>query len=362
MFLWKVSGSMESFGRAAAGSAATTKRKLQTCTSTTPPHYCHVLYVDRGVIVLNKPPGLVSQATAPSHDHDALSTTRTQARAAAPIVVDAAISKKNVNRRQVAAPPQSAVFDDVLYELRRRYELSTNPYPVHRLDKGTTGALILARSKVLARELSRQFRTRAIEKTYLALVRGGSKTFPVKEGSIIRSLCFQDGRVRIAGGTGTQAAAEPEPAGSKFAKTEWEVLASSDVAPVSLVRLYPHTGLKHQLRVHMAYVLKVPILGDTLYDHHSVMPTQQQVLASTVLPKNRLFLHSSSISFWRYRREGLHKRFRLTIVAPLPADFVKLCRDLNLRVPEDVVQGGALVDGERLREEEGGPSEHCDLA
>jgi hypothetical protein len=166
MFLWKVSGSMESFGRAAAGSAATTKRRLQTRTSTTPPHYCHVLYVDRGVIVLNKPPGLVSQATAPSHDHDALSTTRTQARAAAPIVVDAAISRKNVNRRQVAAPPQSAVFDDVLYgrsqivvwrpdwgkktdfffstkcrvvivELRRRYELSTNPYPVHRLDKVT---------------------------------------------------------------------------------------------------------------------------------------------------------------------------------------------------------------------------------
>ena len=54
----------------------------------------------------------------------------------------------------------------------------------------------------------------------------------------------------------------------------------------------------------------------------------------------------------RYRREGLRKRFRLTISAPLPADFIEICRDLNLDLPEDVIQGGTFIDGERLEGEE----------
>lgn len=133
------------------------------------------------------------------------------------------------------------------------YGLSTNPYPVHRLDKvrqnektrvlrqswtqniyfwqGTTGVLVLARTKALARELSRQFRTHAVEKTYLALVRGDAGSFPAKEGLIAGQLSFDDGRVRVVqatasgeSGGGTQA--EPG-AGGKAAQTAWEVLASS---------------------------------------------------------------------------------------------------------------------------------------
>jgi 23S rRNA-/tRNA-specific pseudouridylate synthase len=153
--------------------------------------------------------------------------------------------------------------------------------------QGTTGVLVVARTKALARELSRQFRTHAVEKTYLALVRGDARRFPVKEGLITASLSFDDGRVRVvqaAAASGSGARTEPGP-GGKAARTAWEVLASSvsqpmrrgsargftiiaeiyalhlhlcalqDVAPLSLVRLYPHTGLKHQLRVHMAHGL-----------------------------------------------------------------------------------------------------------
>ena len=106
-----------SITRAAAGSpvmsAATITRSGTSLSPLLQPGAlcCHVLYVDRGVIVLNKPPGLVSQATAPSHE-DAL-PTRTRARAAPPlVVVDADISKS-----APPPPPQSAaaVFDDVLY-------------------------------------------------------------------------------------------------------------------------------------------------------------------------------------------------------------------------------------------------------
>lgn len=224
--------------------------------------------------------------------------------------------------------------------LRRRYDLSTGPYPVHRLDKGTTGVLMLACTKVLARELSQQFRTHAIGKTYLALVLGGSREFSAKKGLISRSLSSDNGRMQLG--------AEEGP-GSKPALTMWEVLAFSDKAPLSLVRLYPRTGLKHQLRVHMAHTLQVPILGDTLYGNAT---SAQQILASSRVPQSRLFLHSSSISFWRYRRTGPRKRFRLTIVAPLPADFLKVCREMGLQPPDIAIQGGIFVDGEYIGEGE----------
>jgi 23S rRNA-/tRNA-specific pseudouridylate synthase len=108
---------------------------------------------------------------------------------------------------------------------------------VFGLSQGTTGVLVLARTKTLARELSQQFRARAIDKSYLALVvhPGGDarSSFPAKEGLIDASLSFDDdGRVRL----GVQAApaslsgAAPQAlpvAGGKVARTTWEVLASS---------------------------------------------------------------------------------------------------------------------------------------
>ncbi|KAI9437724.1 pseudouridine synthase [Lactarius indigo] len=279
-----------------------------------------VLYADRGVIALNKPPGLVSQGSTPG--------------------TEAGTVHNHSRENRLDTVQSKSAFNAVLDDLRRRYDLSTGPYPVHRLDKGTTGVLMLARTKVLARELSQQFRTHEIGKTYLALVLGGSREFSAKQGLISRSLSSDNGRVQL----GTE-----EGPGSKPAFTMWEVLAFSDKAPLSLVRLYPRTGLKHQLRVHMAHTLQAPILGDTLYGNAT---SAQQILAPLRIPESRLFLHSSSISFWRYRRTGTRKRFRLTIVAPLPADFIKVCREMGLQPPDIAIQGGVFVDGEYVGEGE----------
>ena len=106
--------------------------------------------------------------------------------------------------------------------------------------QGTTGVLLLARTKALAQELSRQFRARAIEKSYLALVHGDARSFPEKEGQIDASLNFDDGRVRLvvqaaASGNGSCVQEEALPVaellgrggGGKAARTAWEVLASS---------------------------------------------------------------------------------------------------------------------------------------
>ncbi|KAH9171998.1 pseudouridine synthase [Lactarius sanguifluus] len=253
-----------------------------------------VLYADRGVIAVNKPPGLVSQGCTPG----------------------------------------TGVGTDHNHHSRENHlDAVRAPYPVHRLDKGTTGVLMLACTKVLARELSQQFRTHAIGKTYLALVLGGSREFSAKKGLISRSLSSDNGRVKLGAEEGPGSTGKP-------ALTMWEVLAFSDKAPLSLVRLYPRTGLKHQLRVHMAHTLQVPILGDTLYGNAT---SAQQILTSSRVPESRLFLHSSSISFWRYRRTGPRKRFRLTIVAPLPADFIKVCHEMGLQPPDIATRGGIFI-------------------
>jgi 23S rRNA-/tRNA-specific pseudouridylate synthase len=76
---------------------------------------------------------------------------------------------------------------------------------------------MLARTKALARELSQQFRARAIEKTYLALVLGGSRDFSAKKGLISGSLSFDDGRVQL--GTEEESGSKPasdDVGGSRF--------------------------------------------------------------------------------------------------------------------------------------------------
>jgi 23S rRNA-/tRNA-specific pseudouridylate synthase len=82
--------------------------------------------------------------------------------------------------------------------------------------QATTGTLLLARSLASARQLSQQFQSRVVGKTYLALVRGGEKSFPARSGEIRDALEFSDGRVSIG-----------ESCAAKFAATDWELLASS---------------------------------------------------------------------------------------------------------------------------------------
>ncbi|KAA1473899.1 pseudouridine synthase [Dentipellis sp. KUC8613] len=265
-----------------------------------------VLYLDRAVLVLNKPPGLVSQPTS--------------ADAPGP---------------RSTPPPKRSDFDKLLRALKRHLQLD-DLYPVHRLDKSTTGALLLARTKSAAQQLSQQFQSRTIGKSYLALVRGGAKTFPEPRGSIDSFLRVNDGRVSLS---------TVDAPGSKPAQTDWELLATSRKAPLSLLRLHLRTGLKHQLRIHTALTLKAPVLGDVLYSTAAPAP---QISALTQIPHDRMFLHASHVSFFRYRKDGPSKRFRLGITAPLPDDFVRVCRDVGIPLDQDVVRGGVYVDGVRV--------------
>ncbi|TEB33711.1 pseudouridine synthase [Coprinellus micaceus] len=221
--------------------------------------------------------------------------------------------------------------------LQKKYELASPLRPVHRLDVGTTGCLTLAVTQRAAQEMSRQFAQGTVHKTYLALVRGDSRSFLAASGRVTDPIRYHDGYFDGLGEGG-----EPS-------VTEWELLAESPIAPLSLVRLKLVTGHKHQLRIHLAKSLQAPILGDQRY---STSPIHESISRQVHVPSNRMFLHASRFSLLKYRSGGPQKRFRLGIQAPLPADWVGLCQKLKLPIPSSEVNGGLSINGEPIQDTE----------
>jgi tRNA pseudouridine65 synthase len=139
-----------------------------------------------------------------------------------------------------------------------RDQLGRHVYPVHRLDKGTSGALAFALDKATATALAEQFADQRVRKTYLAVVRG----WPPVAGVIDHPL-----------GAVQDAYAPPVDAAPKPCRTAFRTLATVELPvrvdryPTSryaLVELEPETGRRHQLRRHLVHVSH-PIIGDSTY-------------------------------------------------------------------------------------------------
>jgi len=162
------------------------------------------------------------------------------------------------------------------------------PGIVHRLDKETSGCLVVAKNDTAHRRLSKQFADRTVEKIYLALVAGRLREAAgVIEEKIGRHPVH---RQRMS-------ASAPR---GRAAKTEYRVVRSSDRA--SLVECRLHTGRTHQIRVHLHH-LGHPVLGDKVYTR-----------AAKDFP--RQMLHAWKLGF-RHPRTEEWKSFE----APLPDDF-----------------------------------------
>ncbi|MFC3624580.1 pseudouridine synthase [Vogesella amnigena] len=168
----------------------------------------------------------------------------------------------------LSVPGRGAGFDDCLIARAQRQ------YPealiVHRLDMATSGILLLARGPVMQRVLSLQFASRAVRKTYTALVEGkltgeGRSTLPL--------ICDWPNRPRQIVDLRL----------GKRACTDWQALHYDAAKACSRVALQPHTGRTHQLRVHMQ-ALGHPILGDGLY-----------ATAAGLAAAPRLMLHASRL-------------------------------------------------------------------
>jgi 23S rRNA pseudouridine1911/1915/1917 synthase len=161
---------------------------------------------------------------------------------------------------------------------------------VHRLDRGTSGVMICAKTELALKWLQKQFSTRKVKKTYIALSKGHFKP----SSAIIDMPIERNPKAPATFRVGVN---------GKKSVTRYHVVASSD--HLDKVELMPETGRTHQLRVHLAK-LNHPILGDQLYGGDSA---------------DRLYLHANSLSL-RLPNGDLQ-----TFTAKLPAEFNRVIKD-----------------------------------
>jgi tRNA pseudouridine32 synthase/23S rRNA pseudouridine746 synthase len=182
-----------------------------------------------------------------------------------------------------------ASLEDRLDEHRLGFQRP--PAPVHRLDRDTSGCLLLARNPKALKRFSAAFEERRVEKRYLGIVAGAVAG---EEGTIALSLAkisSAEKRWRMI----------PAKKG-KPAATHWRKLAERN--GLTLVEFRPETGRTHQIRVHAASGLGAPLLGDPVYGDGK--------------RAKRTMLHAAALTV---PREG---KPPIMATAPLPADFTML--------------------------------------
>ena len=202
--------------------------------------------------------------------------------------------------------------------LGRGLELSKGGDPlrpgiVHRLDKETSGVILIAKNDAAHAKLSEAFQQRTVKKTYIALVQGILKG---KAGSIDLAI-GRDPIHRTRMATPRKSWRGAAIANPRHARTDWCVLANVD--STTLVEVQLHTGRTHQIRVHFS-ALKHPVVGDTLYGAAANLR-----IGKATLPKlARNFLHAARLAF-AHPRTGAWLEVRARLPGEL-RDFLKqLC-------------------------------------
>src|SRR5215469_10336844 len=226
-----------------------------------------ILYMDKQVIVLDKPAGLATQGGSGLTRH----------------------------------------VDGMLDSLK--YEKPTRPKLVHRLDRDTSGVLIVARTAQAASGLSQSLALRDTSKVYWALVRG----VPKQKHGVVKAALAKEG---TRGKDERMTVSEEDDA--KFALTEYAVMGTAG-SEFAWVAARPITGRTHQIRVHLAS-LGTPIVGDFKYGGTDVRGRGDIA--------DKLHLHARAIDI--ARPDG----GRLQVLAPLPPHMVKSWQLLGF-APDD---------------------------
>lgn len=228
----------------------------------------NILYEDRDIVVINKPAGLVVHSDGRTKEDT---------------VVDW-VKERYPEAKEVGEP----------IELKNGSAIE-RPGIVHRIDRETSGILVIAKTKEGFESLKAQFQNREIEKTYHLFVHGlvkedrGSITRPIgKSSSDFRKWSAQRG-------------AKGE---MREALTYFEVLKRSPELNVSFVEAKPKTGRTHQIRVHFQ-ALQHPVVADNLYAGGK----------EKLLGFERTALHAKKIAFTNVEGE------KIVVEAPYPEDF-----------------------------------------
>lgn len=202
---------------------------------------------------------------------------------------------------------------NLIYQVRHNH---VPPYPeatlINRLDRDTSGVVLLARDSDTLREVQAQFAERTVEKTYLAVVHG----IPSRA---VQEIDLPIGRLPSAEGVYRFGVVED----GKPAQTLLELIRP--LPPnYALVRLTPKTGRTHQLRVHLA-ALGHPIVGDSLYTMSDVEFLAQFEAVSHVeaaLPRHAL--HCAQTTIWHP-----YEKRPLTITTPLARDIQTFLKTID---------------------------------
>lgn len=178
------------------------------------------------------------------------------------------------------------------------------PGVVHRLDRGTSGAMLAAKNDAAHRALAEQFRDHSIERIYRALVRGA----PSADAGVVDRPIGRHRRDRKRMSVAT--------ASGRAARTQWRVLRRFPASRASWLEIRPETGRTHQIRVHLASA-GLPLVGDPVYGRHNRSPLL-----------DRPGLHAAVLGF-RHPTSGEAMRFE----APLPEDLAAALAALERREP-----------------------------
>lgn len=231
-----------------------------------------IIYEDKDLAVINKPAGMMVHAGAGATDDD-----------------------RNRGTLVNALLHRFGALSDVGGELR--------PGIVHRLDRNTSGLIIVAKNDVAHRKLATQFSSREVHKTYVALVHGllklskGTISAPISRDQVKRT------RMTVRGRGGRSAV-------SHYTLAE---KIESPYGKFSLIEVKIETGRTHQIRVHMSSIGH-PIVGDTLYGAPGEMRPGGK--KSEPIRLNRQFLHAARLQF-QHPKTGK----ALELEAELPADL-----------------------------------------
>ena len=223
----------------------------------------NILYEDAQMIVINKPAGLVVHPAAGNET--------------------------------------GTLVNALLYHCKDLAGIGGEKRPgiVHRLDKDTSGVMVVAKTAQALNELARQFKARETEKEYITLVRGVPTT---KHGQIKTTIGRHPiHRKKMAANVRN----------GRHAISSYELIESFDQA--ALLRVKIETGRTHQIRVHMAHI-KLPVLGDKLYGR----------MNNTGVKAARQMLHAAKLSI---SHPDNHKR--MSFNAPLPEDMDAVLEELR---------------------------------
>lgn len=200
--------------------------------------------------------------------------------------------------------PSGTLVNALLYHCKDLAGINgvLRPGIVHRLDKDTSGVMVVAKDDEAYHQLTKQFRNRTVEKVYLAITYG---QFGQKEG-LIDSAIGRHPSQRKRMSTRTKK--------GRVAVTRWKRVEKLD--GFAFLEIYPQTGRTHQIRVHLSSVGH-PILGDPLYGRKGRPgSTRDRALRECLKRMDRLALHA-------YRLEFNHPRTgeRVQFVSPIPQDM-----------------------------------------